>query len=235
MTERSALHSRPASEQWGSWTGPPRSARLGRTHMLNASVASARTICLCSTRSTFGKSLRNTPAIIMRCGLTFRLGRTRPADVRSSDSGTLSRIRSLAGCIIVTHESDLSEATLVAAAVMGLIGYFLTYIAIFVAVAALTPALFVTLARIHASEEKAPPKLGVGAGGGLSFSLRVSNTGRFSPAMGVMPCCMGLLWNKESVAKFGRRRAPGTTPRLDQVIFIGIAPKKSRLPISTPQ
>src|SRR5262245_4302708 len=47
----------------------------------------------------------------MRRVLTFRLGRTRPADVRSSDSGTLSRIRSLAAYITVTHESDFSEAT----------------------------------------------------------------------------------------------------------------------------
>ena len=45
-----------------------------------------------------------------------------------------------------------STGSLVAAAVMGLIGYFLSYKAIFVAVAALTPALFVTLARIHASD-----------------------------------------------------------------------------------
>src|SRR5215831_15379604 len=45
-----------------------------------------------------------------------------------------------------------STGSLVAAAVMGLIAYFLSYKAIFVAVAALTPALFVTLARIHASD-----------------------------------------------------------------------------------
>jgi MFS family permease len=35
---------------------------------------------------------------------------------------------------------------------MGLIGYFLSYKAIFLAVAALTPALFVALARVHASD-----------------------------------------------------------------------------------
>jgi len=35
----------------------------------------------------------------------------RPADARSSDSETLSPIRSLAGYIIATHESDFSEAT----------------------------------------------------------------------------------------------------------------------------
>jgi MFS family permease len=45
-----------------------------------------------------------------------------------------------------------ATGSLVAAAVMGLIGYFLSYKAIFVAVAALTPALFVALARIHASD-----------------------------------------------------------------------------------
>jgi MFS family permease len=45
-----------------------------------------------------------------------------------------------------------STGSLVAAAIMGLIGYFLSYKAIFVAVAALTPALFVALARIHASD-----------------------------------------------------------------------------------
>jgi hypothetical protein len=54
---------------------------------------------------------RNTPAIIMRYALTFRLGRTPRADVRSSDWETLSRNRSLAGYIIVTCESDFSEAT----------------------------------------------------------------------------------------------------------------------------
>jgi MFS family permease len=42
-----------------------------------------------------------------------------------------------------------STGSLVAAAVMGLIGYFLSYKAIFLAVAALTPALFVALTRIH--------------------------------------------------------------------------------------
>ena len=47
----------------------------------------------------------------MRYALTFRLERTRRADVQSSDSETLSRIRSLAGYIIVTRESDFSEAT----------------------------------------------------------------------------------------------------------------------------
>src|SRR5262245_53280760 len=47
----------------------------------------------------------------MRRGLTFRSGRTCPADVRSSDSGTLSRIRSLVGYTIDTHESEFSEAT----------------------------------------------------------------------------------------------------------------------------
>ena len=45
-----------------------------------------------------------------------------------------------------------STGSLVAAAVMGLIGYFLSYKAIFVAVAALTPALFVALVRIHAPD-----------------------------------------------------------------------------------
>src|SRR5436853_170725 len=47
----------------------------------------------------------------MRCELTLRSGRTRPADVRSSDSETLSRIRSLAAYIIVTRGSDFSEAS----------------------------------------------------------------------------------------------------------------------------
>src|SRR6266478_5359681 len=36
MTEHSALHSRPASEQWVSGTGRRHSARPGRTDMLNA-------------------------------------------------------------------------------------------------------------------------------------------------------------------------------------------------------
>ena len=39
------------------------------------------------------------------------LGRTRRADAQSSDSETLSRIRSLVGYIIATRESDFSEAT----------------------------------------------------------------------------------------------------------------------------
>jgi predicted nuclease of predicted toxin-antitoxin system len=48
-------------------------------------------------------------AQIMRCGLTLHLGRTRLADVGSNDSEILSRIRSLAGYIIVTRESDFSD------------------------------------------------------------------------------------------------------------------------------
>src|SRR5258708_31815707 len=43
--------------------------------------------------------------IIMRCELTSRLGRTRPAHVRSRGSKTLLRIRSSAGYTIDTHES----------------------------------------------------------------------------------------------------------------------------------
>jgi hypothetical protein len=107
--------SRLGCEQWGSGTDQRRSARPGRTDTLNArsarSGASARIICSCSTPSTFAELFRNTSAIIMRDALTFRLGRTRRADVQSSDSETLSRIRFLAGYIIVTPESDFSEAT----------------------------------------------------------------------------------------------------------------------------
>ncbi len=43
--------------------------------------------------------------IIMRCELTSRLGRTRPAHVRSRGSETLLRIPSWAGYTIDTHES----------------------------------------------------------------------------------------------------------------------------------
>src|SRR5258707_6396807 len=43
--------------------------------------------------------------IIMRCELTSRLGRTRPAHARSRGSETLLRIPSLAGYTIDTHES----------------------------------------------------------------------------------------------------------------------------------
>src|SRR5262245_34185367 len=45
-----------------------------------------------------------------------------------------------------------STGSLVAAALMGLIGYVLSYQAIFLTVVALTPALFVALARIRASD-----------------------------------------------------------------------------------
>ena len=45
----------------------------------------------------------------MRCELTFRSRRTRPADVRSSNSETLSRIRSLADCTIGTLESSIRK------------------------------------------------------------------------------------------------------------------------------
>jgi len=45
-----------------------------------------------------------------------------------------------------------STGSLVAAGLMGLIAYFLSYQAIFLTVAALTPALFVALARIHAPD-----------------------------------------------------------------------------------
>jgi hypothetical protein len=55
--------------------------------------------------------LRDMRSIIMRCELTFRLRRTRPAHVRSSASEILSRIRSWAGYTIDTRESNFSEAT----------------------------------------------------------------------------------------------------------------------------
>jgi MFS family permease len=45
-----------------------------------------------------------------------------------------------------------STGSLIAAGLMGLIGYFLSYQAIFLTVAALTPPLFVALARIHATD-----------------------------------------------------------------------------------
>src|SRR5216683_3345622 len=60
---------------------------------------------------TFGGFFRNTPATIMRCGLTCRLARTHPTHARSSGLETLSRSRSLAGYTIDTHESEFSEAT----------------------------------------------------------------------------------------------------------------------------
>src|SRR5215467_10570349 len=47
----------------------------------------------------------------MRCGRTFRLARTHPADARSSGSETLSRSRSLVAYTIDMHESEFSEAT----------------------------------------------------------------------------------------------------------------------------
>ena len=52
-----------------------------------------RRYSLCSMLTTFGESLPNTPAIIMRREPTLRLGRTSPVDLRSSGSGTLSFIR----------------------------------------------------------------------------------------------------------------------------------------------
>jgi hypothetical protein len=45
----------------------------------------------------------------MKCELTFRLGRTRPAHARSSGSEELSRIRFLAGFTIDTHESSFRK------------------------------------------------------------------------------------------------------------------------------
>src|SRR5947209_19580669 len=60
------------------------------------SGASARTICWCSTLSTFGESSRNTRPITMRFEPTFRSVRMRPADGPSNGSGTLSLIQSLA-------------------------------------------------------------------------------------------------------------------------------------------
>src|SRR5262245_23841583 len=45
----------------------------------------------------------------MRCGLTFRLGRTRRADVGSSDTETLSHIRSWAGYITGTLGSSFRK------------------------------------------------------------------------------------------------------------------------------
>jgi hypothetical protein len=51
------------------------------------------------------------PTTITRVGPTLRLGRTRPAGVRSSGSGILSRNRSLAGYTIDTRESEFSEGT----------------------------------------------------------------------------------------------------------------------------
>jgi hypothetical protein len=69
-------------------------------------IGSIRHECLWySTQSTFGEFLRHMRPIIMRCELTSRLGRTRPAHVRSRGSETLLRIRSSAGYTIDTHES----------------------------------------------------------------------------------------------------------------------------------
>ena len=51
----------------------------------------------------------------MTCGLTFRLGRTRLVDGRSSASGTLLRIRSLADYTINTLGSSFRKRQLVAA------------------------------------------------------------------------------------------------------------------------
>ena len=64
-----------------------------------------------SAKRTFGAFCRSMPAIIMRYGRTFRLGRTRPARARSSGSETLSRNRSLVGCTIDMRVSDFSEGT----------------------------------------------------------------------------------------------------------------------------
>jgi transposase InsO family protein len=66
---------------------------------------------MCSAKSTYGEFLRTTLPITMRCELTFRLGRTRHARVRSSGSETLSRNLSLAGYTTDMHESEFSEAT----------------------------------------------------------------------------------------------------------------------------
>src|SRR5260221_14603620 len=60
-------------------------------------------------QSTFDKCLRNTLPIIMKCELTFRSGRTRPAHARSSGSETLSRIRFLVGSTIDTLESSFQK------------------------------------------------------------------------------------------------------------------------------
>jgi hypothetical protein len=93
MTKHLASRSRLASGRWGSEP----------THIVPIVLAERirRTLdWLDPTRvhlpfagvhlSTFGESLPNTRAIIMRCEPTLRLGRTRPVDVRSSGSGTLS-------------------------------------------------------------------------------------------------------------------------------------------------
>jgi hypothetical protein len=45
----------------------------------------------------------------MRCGRTFRSGRTRPADGQSNNSETLSRIQSLADYTIDTLESSFQK------------------------------------------------------------------------------------------------------------------------------
>ena len=45
----------------------------------------------------------------MKCGLTFRSGRTRPADGQSNNSETLSRIQSLADYTIDTLESSFQK------------------------------------------------------------------------------------------------------------------------------
>src|SRR6266436_2202395 len=71
--------------------------------------ASARTICWCSTLSTFGESSRNTRPITMRFEPTFRSVRMRPADGPSNGSETLSRIQSLADYTIAMLESSFRK------------------------------------------------------------------------------------------------------------------------------
>src|SRR5262249_15240447 len=58
---------------------------------------------------TFDEYLRNTAPIIMKCGFTLRLGRTRPVHARSSGSERLLRIRSLAAYTIDTLESSFRK------------------------------------------------------------------------------------------------------------------------------
>ena len=76
---------------------------------IGLSGASARTICWCSTLSTFGDSSRNTRPITMRFEPTFRSVRMRPADGPSNGSETLSRIQSLADYTIAMLESSFRK------------------------------------------------------------------------------------------------------------------------------
>src|SRR5712672_1016474 len=90
--------------------------------------------------------------ITMRSGRTWPWAKTRRWAGQFSGPVALSPSRSCPGSTTITSGYDFRKGQVIAAGLMGLIGYFLSYRAIFLVAAALVVPLLFALARIRPSD-----------------------------------------------------------------------------------